>query len=70
VGTAYYVSPEMLRENKASPASDLWALGCIIFRMLTGAYPFKGETDFATFNLILECKYRFPEPMIISDADT
>ena len=40
VGTAYYVSPEMLKDNNAFPASDLWALGCIIFKMLYGIHPF------------------------------
>ena len=49
VGTAYYVSPEMLKQNVAGPASDIWALGCIIFRMLTGDVPFSGTTDYLTF---------------------
>jgi 3-phosphoinositide dependent protein kinase-1 len=49
VGTAYYVSPEMLKENIAAPASDIWALGCIIYRMLTGDVPFSGSTDYQTF---------------------
>jgi serine/threonine protein kinase len=31
VGTPLYVSPEMLEDNVALPASDLWALGCIIY---------------------------------------
>ena len=31
VGTPLYVSPEMLEDSAALPASDLWALGCIIF---------------------------------------
>jgi len=40
VGTAYYVSPEMLSENISSTASDLWALGCILYRMVIGKLPF------------------------------
>lgn len=36
VGTVYYVSPEMLSDNISSKASDLWALGCIIYRMVYG----------------------------------
>jgi 3-phosphoinositide dependent protein kinase-1 len=40
VGTALYVSPEMLNDNVAYPASDIWALGCTIYKMLTGEAPF------------------------------
>ena len=40
VGTALYVSPEMLNHNIAYPASDIWALGCTIYKMLTGEPPF------------------------------
>lgn len=36
VGTAQYVSPELLTDKPASYASDLWALGCIIYQMITG----------------------------------
>ena len=31
VGTPLYVSPEMLNDKGGVPASDLWALGCIIY---------------------------------------
>ena len=33
-GTASYVSPEVLKDAPASPAVDLWALGCIIFQVM------------------------------------
>ena len=36
VGTALYISPEMLDENISSPGMDLWALGCIIYEMRVG----------------------------------
>ena len=49
MGTAYYVSPEMLKVNQAEPASDIWAIGCIIYKMLTGDVPFSGSTDYLTF---------------------
>jgi serine/threonine protein kinase len=42
VGTPLYVSPEMLEDNLALPASDLWALGVIVFSMHTGKMPFDG----------------------------
>jgi 3-phosphoinositide dependent protein kinase-1 len=42
VGTINYVSPEMIKDQIAIPASDLWAFGCIIFKMHTGKVPFPG----------------------------
>jgi len=42
VGTPLYVSPEMLDDNLALPASDLWALGVMVFSMHTGNMPFDG----------------------------
>lgn len=36
VGSEFYVSPEMLEKREFSYASDLWALGVIIFQMFTG----------------------------------
>lgn len=41
VGTPLYVSPEMLQENLSACSGDIWALGCIIFQMITGDVPFK-----------------------------
>ena len=36
VGTALYVSPEMLDQQITSPAMDLWALGCMVYEMRVG----------------------------------
>jgi 3-phosphoinositide dependent protein kinase-1 len=66
VGTAYYVSPEMLKLNMAVPASDIWALGCMIYKMLTGDVPFSGSTDYQTFQMILERKLTFPSNIPLS----
>lgn len=49
VGTPLYVSPEMLQESVSLPASDIWALGCIIFKMHTGRNAFNGYTEHQLF---------------------
>ncbi|KRZ02302.1 3-phosphoinositide-dependent protein kinase 1, partial [Trichinella zimbabwensis] len=41
VGTAQYVSPEVLNSKPTTPACDFWALGCIIYQMLSGLPPFR-----------------------------
>lgn len=53
----------MLSDNISSPSGDIWALGCIIFQMLTGDVPFKAQHDYQTFQLILERKMCFPHEM-------
>ncbi|MFT3764338.1 MAG: protein kinase [Minicystis sp.] len=42
VGTLAYLSPEQVRGEPASAASDLYALGCMMFQLLTGEMPFQG----------------------------
>ncbi|KAI8350063.1 kinase-like domain-containing protein [Mortierella sp. GBAus27b] len=60
VGTAEYVSPELLKEKSACKSSDLWALGCIIYQLLAGRPPFKGHNEYQTFQKIVHLEYSFP----------
>jgi 3-phosphoinositide dependent protein kinase-1 len=60
VGTAEYVSPELLTNKNACKASDLWAFGCIIFQLLAGRPPFKASNDYLTFQKIVGLDYEFP----------
>ncbi|KAG0261844.1 pkb-activating kinase-like protein [Mortierella polycephala] len=60
VGTAEYVSPELLTEKAACKSSDLWALGCIIYQLLAGRPPFKGSNEYQTFQKIVKLEYIFP----------
>ena len=61
VGTAEYVSPELLRDKNACKASDLWAFGCIIYQLLAGRPPFKAANEYLTFQKILSLEYSFPD---------
>jgi 3-phosphoinositide dependent protein kinase-1 len=53
----------MLEENVALPASDLWALGCIIFQMHTGRVPFDGQSQLNIFDKILSKNIDWPMNM-------
>ncbi|CAH1795012.1 unnamed protein product [Owenia fusiformis] len=61
VGTAQYVSPEVLTSKKAYYSSDLWALGCIIYQLLSGLPPFRGGHEYQIFQKITKLEYEFPE---------
>ena len=36
VGTLNYVAPEMIQSNDATLSTDIWSMGCIIYKILTG----------------------------------
>ena len=60
VGTAEYVSPELLTDKNACKASDLWAFGCIVYQLLAGRPPFKAGNEYLTFQKIIALSYEFP----------
>uniref|UniRef100_A0A1I7V6C6 3-phosphoinositide-dependent protein kinase 1 n=1 Tax=Loa loa TaxID=7209 RepID=A0A1I7V6C6_LOALO len=61
VGTAQYVSPEVLVDGEVGPSCDYWALGAIIFQMVSGLPPFRAINDYHTFQKIQKLDYSFPD---------
>jgi 3-phosphoinositide dependent protein kinase-1 len=61
VGSADYVSPEVLSEAETGPWSDLWSYGCLVYAVIVGHPPFQSESQYATFELIESGKFEIPE---------
>ena len=53
-GTAAYMSPEQARGKAVDKRTDVWAFGCVLYEMLTGAPAFGGETPTDTVAAVLE----------------
>ncbi|CAI4773280.1 ASN_collapsed_G0047790.mRNA.1.CDS.1 [Saccharomyces cerevisiae] len=66
VGTEEYIAPEVIRGNGHTAAVDWWTLGILIYEMLFGFTPFKGDNTNETFTNILKNEVSFPNNNEIS----
>jgi serine/threonine protein kinase/lipoprotein NlpI len=58
IGTPDYISPEQAEGEEADPRSDIYALGVILYELVTGRVPFKGDT---ALSVALKHKTQIPQ---------
>ncbi|KEI36618.1 uncharacterized protein L969DRAFT_90593 [Mixia osmundae IAM 14324] len=61
VGTEEYIAPEVIKGCGHSASVDFWTVGILIFEMIYGSTPFKGQNRHATFQHVLRKEVHFPE---------
>lgn len=64
MGSVHYLAPELAHGKPATPQSDIYALGIVLFEMLTGDVPFKAES--AVQVALMQMRNEFPDMLSIN----
>jgi len=66
-GTPNYLAPELIFNDVATPAADMWSAGVVLFYLLTGEAPFADEDVPSTYARIVSLEYAFPSGLDIGN---
>lgn len=61
IGTPGYVAPEVVKREQYGQPVDMWAVGVLLYIMLSGKMPFYGRDDAACLRMIASGKYSLPD---------
>jgi serine/threonine protein kinase len=66
VGSPAYMSPEQATDGELDARSDLFSLGTVLYRMVTGTLPFRGNNPSVVLKAIIDCTYEDPSSRVPS----
>mmetsp|Transcript_2785 Transcript_2785/g.4197 ORF Transcript_2785/g.4197 Transcript_2785/m.4197 type:complete len:808 (-) Transcript_2785:541-2964(-) len=65
-GTPFYMAPEIFEMQEYDAKADLWSVGCVLYEMLVGLPPFKGQNPRELFLNIRSKQLRVPSEITVS----
>ena len=61
-GTPSYMAPEIVMKTEyCGPPADIWAMGVLLFTILSGQFPYRGATDEELYDKICRADYHLPK---------
>ena len=63
-GTPSYMAPELVKKHEYDGRQvDMWALGVLLYSLLAGSFPFRGQNEHELYGKIQRGQVRYPETM-------